>query len=299
MDRRTLLISLATPAVLPALPTHAAALDSAADLRQISYPVFGGQEDSFRHYCIEVLKLAVEHCGVSYQLKPVLQPVGQGRAIRQLSTGEGPLNMLWSMTSAERERDLLPLRFPLDRGLMGWRLLLVRKSEQQRFAQIRSLEALSALTAVQMHDWPDTQILRANGLQVGTGSSYENLFAMVQHGRTDYFPRSVLEINDDLARYGGSHGLAIAPGLLLSYPTAFYFFVSPREPALARDLSLGLERIISNGSWRALFLQQMRRQFKALKLQERQVLVLRNPLLPAATPLQRAELWEEPGRLAL
>ncbi|ALT78463.1 substrate-binding periplasmic protein [Paucibacter sp. KCTC 42545] len=294
MDRRTLLISLASPAVLP---SHSAVAGSAAESRQISYPVFGGQEDSFRHYCIEVLKLAVEHCGVSYQLKPVLQPVGQGRAIRQLSAGEGPLNILWSMTSAERERDLLPLRFPLDRGLMGWRLLLVRKAEQQRFAQIRSLEELRGLTAVQMHDWPDTQILRANGLQVGTGSSYENLFAMLQHGRTDYFPRSVLEIAEDLERFGTRHDLAIAPGLLLRYPTAFYFFVSPREPALAKDLSLGLERIISNGSWRALFLQHMRRQSKALKLPERQVLALRNPLLPAATPLQRTELWEEPGRL--
>ena len=83
------------------------------------------------------------------------------------------------MTSDVRERELLPLRFPLDRGLMGWRLLLVRRSEQQRFAGIRSLDGLASMTAGQMHDWPDTQILRANGLKVGTGSSYSSLFAML------------------------------------------------------------------------------------------------------------------------
>ncbi|OYU25773.1 MAG: hypothetical protein CFE41_19350 [Burkholderiales bacterium PBB2] len=290
MDRRRVLLSLAAPA-LGASPLRASP-------RQISYPVFGGPDDPFRQYCIEVLKLAIAHCGVSYSLQAVSQPVGQERAIRALVAGQGSLNLLWSMTSEARERDLLPLRIPLDRGLMGWRLLLVRKQDQARFARVRQLDGLRGVVAGQMHDWPDTQILRANGLQVGTGSSYENLFAMLQRGRTDFFPRSVLEIEDDLRRFGGPYQLAIAPGLMLRYPTAFYFFVSPREPGLAEDLSRGLDRIVSEGLWQALFAQHMRPQFKRLALHERQVLNLHNPLLPTATPLRRAELWEEPGRMS-
>jgi len=288
MDRRALLLSLALPAVAPRRV--------AAAPRTISYPVFGGLEDPFRVYCIEVLKLAIEQCGVPYALQAVPQPVGQGRAIRQLSAGEGPLQLIWSMTSKSRERALLPLRIPLDRGLMGWRLLRVRKSDQQRFARIHSLAELAPLTAGQMYDWPDTEILRANGLQVGTASAYESLFAMLQRGRTDYFPRSALEIEDDLVRYGAKHELAIAPGLLLRYPTAFYFFVSPREPRLAEDLGRGLERLVNDGGMRALFLQHMQPLLKQLGLNRRQVLALRNPLLPEATPLRRSELWEEPGR---
>jgi len=299
MDRRSLLLRLTLP---PALSWTAAAAPavassaSAAVSRQIRYPLFGGLEDPFRRYCMEVLKLAVAHCGVPYHLQPVPQPIGQGRAIRQLSSGQGPVDILWSMTSDVRERELLPLRFPLDRGLMGWRLLLVRRADQQRFAGIRNLDGLASMTAGQMHDWPDTQILRANGLKVGTGSSYSSLFAMLERGRTDYFPRSVLEIEDDLARFGARHDLVIAPGLLLRYPTAFYFFVSPREPRLAEDLSRGLERALSDGSLLALFNQYMRTQSKRLDLHERHVLALSNPLLPAATPLRRPELWEEPGR---
>ncbi|MEJ6003972.1 hypothetical protein WG899_00295 [Paucibacter sp. AS339] len=308
MDRRSLLLSLSLPtalswtsAVAPLVATSApmaAAASSASSAvpRQIRYPLFGGQEDPFRRYCMEVLKLALELCGVPYRMQPVPQPLGQGQAIRRLSSGQGPVDILWSMTSEARERALLPLRIPLDRGLMGWRLLLVRRADQQRFANIRSLDELAALTAGQMYDWPDTQILQANGLKVGTGSAYASLFAMLERGRTDYFPRSVLEIEDDLARFGAQHDLVIAPGLLLRYPTAFYFFVSPREPRLADDLSRGMERALSEGSLQALFKQHMRQHSKRLDLHDRHVLALRNPLLPAATPLRRSELWEEPGR---
>ena len=108
----------------------------------------------------------------------------------------------------------------------------------------------------------------------------------------------MLEIEDDLARFGAQHDLVIAPGLLLRYPTAFYFFVSPREPRLAEDLSRGLERALGDGSLLALFNQYMRTQTKRLDLHERHALALRNPLLPAATPLRRPELWEEPGRVS-
>ncbi|MDP1340920.1 hypothetical protein, partial [Klebsiella variicola] len=71
---------------------------------------------------------------------------------------------------------LLTVRIPIDRGLMGWRLLLVRRSELAQWDQVRHLDDLRRRIAGQGHDWPDTAILRANGLQVGTSSVYEALF---------------------------------------------------------------------------------------------------------------------------
>lgn len=289
MDRRDLLLLSLLPAARP-LRAQAA--------RVIRYPVFGDGDDPFRRYCIEALKLAAQRSGESYVLEPVPLPVGQGRVIRQMAAGEGPLQLIWSMTSEQRERQLLPLRIPLDRGLMGWRLLLIRRSDRALFAGMRGLQELRALTAGQMHDWPDTEILRANGLQVGTSSAFESLFTMLEHGRTDYFPRSVLEVEDELQRFGAGRKLIIAPGLMLRYPTAFYFFVKPGERQLAEDLARGLERAVADGSLLGLFLLHMRPLLKTLDLPGRLALRLSNPLLPAATPLRRSELWVEPGALA-
>lgn len=280
--RRALLLSL------PGLALSAPAPGT------IVYPVFGGLQDGFGRFCSELLKLAVERSGTNYRTEAIVHPVGQGRAIRELALGRPDFNMIRSMTSVDREQMLLPIRVPVDRGLMGWRLLLVRREDQAAFARMHSLDELKVLTAGQMYDWPDTTILRANGLQVGTASQYLKLFSMLARGRIDYFPRSVLEIEEELANYGGGE-LAIAPGLMLRYPTAFYFFVSPHEPRLAEDLRRGMDRAVSDGSLQALFQQLVMPHLKRLNLAERRVLQLKNPLLPAATPLQRAELWEEPG----
>lgn len=288
MDRRDFLLSLGASATASERP--------APEGRAIVFPATFQGNVPFRRYCEELLRQAVAHSGASYRLESVSHPVGQGRAIRMMAAGEGPINLLWSMTSETREQQLLPLRIPLDRGLMGWRLLLVRREEQARFAEMRKLDDVRGITIGQMHDWPDTQILRANGLNVGTSSVFANLFTMLLRRRIDAIALSALEVEQELQRSGVASQLAIAPAWMLRYPAAYYYFVSPREPQLAEDLRRGLERLLSEGRMQALFLQLVRPQLEPLGLRERRALNLLNPLLPASTPLRRVELWEEAGR---
>ena len=199
------------------------------------------------------------------------------------------------VTDRQREASgLLPVRIPIDRGLMGWRLLLVRRSELAPWAQVRSLKALGERLAGQGHDWPDTAILRANGLKVGTSSGYDALFRMLAAGRVDYFPRSILEIDAEMA--GGRHPeLAIAPNLMLQYPAAAYLFVSPTRPDLAAELKAGLEAAVADGSFLRLHREQYGAVIKAHPISPDRVLRLSNPLLPPETPIQRRELWMQPG----
>ncbi|HLO96339.1 MAG TPA: hypothetical protein VK195_18680 [Burkholderiaceae bacterium] len=289
MDRRCLLLVLATCAGA-----------SSASEAVIGYPSYADSDaqDPLHQYHLAVLRLALERSGAQYRLQAMRKPAGQGRAIRELSGGGSDVELLWSMTSEEREQKLLPVRIPIDRGMMGWRLLLIRRSDAERFAAIRSLEALRELTAGQLHDWPDTAILRANGLTVGTTSVYGSLFTMLSRGRLDYFPRSVLEIQDEMQLFGSAHELMIAPGLMLRYPTANYFFVNRQNQTLAADLQRGLERLLDDGTLHGLFMSHFRGRLKPLRLTERRELQLRNPLLPAATPLQRTELWADPAQFS-
>jgi len=177
---------------------------------------------------------------------------------------------------------------------MGWRLLLVRRSELAQWQRVRGLDELRQRLAGQGHDWPDTTILRANGLQVGTSSGYDALFRMLAAGRVDYFPRSILEIDAEMA--GDRHpALAIAPRLMLYYPAAAYLFVSPTRPDLAEALRIGLEAAVADGSFQRLHREFYGAVLKAHPVSPGQVLRLSNPLLPAETPLQRRELWLQPG----
>ena len=263
---------------------HAAAVD------RIVYPLHQAVHDPQLDYVLAVLRLAVAKCGKPYELEQSSQVMVQARALAELAEPHGPIDIVWTMTDLEREKALLPVRIPIDKGLIGWRLALVRQADAERWREVRSTASLGAFVAAQMHDWPDTAILRANGLQVSTTSNYEALFQQLAVGRVDYVPRSVIEIGEELARHPYL-GLEIEPRLVIRYPAAFYFFVSPRRPELAEDLTRGLEAAIADGSFDLLFNRHFGDLANRLHLRERTLVELRNPLLPPLTPLARKALW--------
>ena len=121
---------------------------------------------------------------------------------------------------------------------MATALPLLATKNPHLLAKIKSLQDLHALTAGQGHDWPDTEILRANNLKVNTTSSYHNLFPMMSAGRFNYFPRSILEIWDEVAM-PGSQDAVVDESLLIYYPVAVYFFVNKNDKALAQVLEKG------------------------------------------------------------
>ncbi|KQW43395.1 MULTISPECIES: ABC transporter substrate-binding protein [unclassified Roseateles] len=283
---------LALPLLLAGRTLHAQSGEPVRLPRHISMP------DPQLDYVRRLVELALARAGSKLEIRPVALDMAQGRTLVELATGNSPIDLMWTVTDRERESSgLLPVRIPIDRGLMGWRLLLVRRGELAQWARVRSLQDLRGRLAGQGHDWPDTTILRANGLQVGTSSGYQALFRMLAAGRVDYFPRSILEIDAEMA--GGRHPeLAIAPGLMLHYPAAAYLFVSPHRPELAAALKAGLEVAVAEGSFQRLHRERYGAALKAHPIAPGRVLKLSNPLLPRETPLQRRELWLQPGETA-
>jgi len=258
----------------------------------LRYPRSEPRAAPSEHYPVRLLRMALERSGRQYVLQSTPLMMRQSRALLELQSGR-ILDVMWTMTSRERERDLLPIRIPLDRGLIGWRLLLIRKNDTARFAAIRKAEELRAMTALQGHDWPDTDILRANGFRVQTASDYAGMFGMLATDRVDYFPRATFEIWDE-AKAHASEELVVAPGLALYYPSAFYYFVNKRNVALAADIERGMERMLADGSYEKLFQEYFGAMIERAALAKRRVFSLHNPLLPDATPLGRRELWYRP-----
>lgn len=247
-------------------------------------------------YMQALVSLALHKVGDKAEVQLVDVEMQQGRSMVELAAGQSAFDLMWTLTDQQREDSgLLPVRIPVDRGLMGWRLPLVRKAELDRWSGVNSLASLRQLLAGQGHDWPDTAILKANALPVVTSTSYEALFRMLALGRFDYFPRSILEIDAELA--GQRHPeLVIAPGLMLHYPAAAYFFVSPKRPELAQALHDGLEAAVADGSFQKLHREHYGAVLKAHPVAPERVLRLKNPLLPPLTPVKRPELWLQPGQ---
>jgi ABC-type amino acid transport substrate-binding protein len=126
--------------------------------------------------------------------------------------------------------------------------------------------------------WPDTDILRANGIKVITHTRFETLFTMLAGGRFDCFARGVSEVLYDLDSLH-DHQLAIEPNLLLAYPMPSYFFVGPNDHDTAQRVQLGLERAIEDGSFARFLSDYYGRAVDSLNLDRRQILILNNPFL--------------------
>lgn len=250
-------------------------------------PIVPGDDRS--HYPIEVLKLALSYSDTRYQIVLSDNEMLQRRALTQLARGEG-IDVAGSMTSVDREEVLLPIRIPVYKGLIGWRLAIINRHTPAILESVKNLRQLKGLVAGQVHDWPDTFILKSNGLKVHAGSNYPGLFKMLSQKRIDYYPRSVIEIWRELD--GGNYKeLMVDPYVLIYYPAAFYFFVNKENQNLADDIQSGLEMILRNGKFDDLFYAEHGDFLQRMNIGSRRVIHLRNDALPEKTPLLRRELW--------
>jgi hypothetical protein len=268
-------------------------LTSAAVEQTILYPMPESAHDQRPLYPVRLLALAISKLDKPYRLKQSRALMTQTRALRMMGQENAP-DIVWSMTTQERENAYIPIRIPIYKGLIGWRLFLIHAGQQSTFDEINSLSGLQKLTAGQGHDWPDTYILNNSDIDVMSSSKYERLFEMLTKERFSFFPRSIIEIWDELSARP-HYNLAVEKGILLRYPAAIYYFVHKNNAQLATDIQRGLQLAIGDGSFEQMFLKHNEWLIEKARLHERHIIDLPNPLLPPLTPVQNEALWYHIG----
>ncbi|MFT6992409.1 MAG: hypothetical protein ACJASL_004409 [Paraglaciecola sp.] len=257
---------------------------------QITFPRPLVTASTIEEYPLQLLSLALEQTGVNYQLKPSDNVLSKGKALDRLQDNR-EINIVWGMTNPQREKDLLPIRIPIFKGLIGWRLLLIRQDMAERFTYIQQFEHLVKLSPLQGRDWPDTKILQSNGFEVITESTSPAMMDMLGNAQGDFFPRSIIEIWEELAKSDVANQLQIQASLGIRYPAAIYFFVNKKSVPLANLIERGLEKAIKNGTYEALFVENYKTYIDKAQIENRTFYQLENNFLPEKTPLDRKELW--------
>jgi ABC-type amino acid transport substrate-binding protein len=219
------------------------------------------------------------------------------RQARELENGTGQLTVMYLSPTPEFERQLLPVRIPIDKNLSGYFVLLIHKADREKFAAVTSVAELKKYRFGLGLGWVDVGILQASGFTVVTGSSYDGLFGMLQAGRFDAFPRSAVEVLDELERHGRDMpDVELEKTLLFSYPLPMYFWFSKSDEGkrLADRVREGLDSMLADGTFEALFERRFRARIRQLQLSKRRVLRILNPNLGAFTPFSDSRLWFDP-----
>ncbi len=244
-------------------------------------------------YRWKLLELALTHTNdiaKPLQLAPFTENVTQNRGLSLLESGA--IDVIALGTNAEREAQLLPVKIDILRGIVGFRLLVIRAADQKRITQMDDVSLRKQLMFGLNSQWADLPIMRANGFSVITSSDYENLFVMLAANRFDAFPRGLNEARRELdERKQNYPQLAIEKSRALYFPYPVYFWVNKNNVALAKRIELGLNRSLADGSFRKLFESYHAAEIAAIKKEKRKVILLENTILPAGNAKPDTSWW--------
>lgn len=248
--------------------------------------------NTLSRYTYRMIHLALSRSGREFKIVPVRKTAfSVPRNIKFVQ--DGRYDVAWMHTNPDREQALHAIRFPLYRGLGGWRLAFIRENDH-RFEGISEEAEIQAMMAGQGEHWPDTDILRSNGYGVHPAYARDNVYQMLKLNRIDYFPRGVFEVWDEMY-VAKENGLTLEQDIALVYPTAFYLFVRHNDTYLIKALNEGFEKALDDGSYQALFYETFGGAITKAHLETRRIFTLKNPHLPEDTPLDIPGLWYKPG----
>ena len=244
-------------------------------------------------YRWQLLELALAHTRATdgaVRLVPYTEDISQNRGMELLQAGQ--INVIALGTNAERESHMLPIKIDILRGLVGFRLLVIRAADQARIAQMDEQALRKQLTFGLNSQWADVPIMQASGFTVVTATNYENLFGMLAAERFDAFPRGLNEAARELEERKDSYPqLVVEKSKALFFPYPVYFWVNKNDTALAQRIERGLNLSLEDGSFRKLFETYHANEIAALAKEHRQVIRLSNPVLPEKTPEPDTHWW--------
>ncbi len=242
----------------------------------------------------KILKQALENTKddyAEYQIEYHSYYMNPKRGFYELLTGE-TVNAYFALTLDRWEEMAIPIKIPVRRGLVSYRLLLVNKKNLGIFKGVRSAEQLKQLRAGLNDGWTTYEIMNSQGFEIVKLNDFEGMFNMLQVNRYDYLLRGVNEVFGELEmRKERNPSLVLEPNLAVYIPSATYIFVSKKAPRIARRLREGLQKMVENGQLEALFNEFYKENLLKAELHKRTIIKLNNPTLPSGVPLKQKEYW--------
>lgn len=244
-------------------------------------------------YRWKLLELALAHDaagGAAVQLVPYGEQVSQNRGVKLLQSGA--IDVIALGTNVERERDMRPIKIDILRGIIGYRIFIIRAADQERIAHLSDASFKRELTFGLNSQWADLPIMQAHGFNMVTVSDYESLFSMLAAKRFDAIPRGLNEADMEVAQRRSTYPqLAVERTRALYFPYPVYFWVAKDNAALAHRIERGLRLALEDGSFRKLFETYHADTIRLLDKDKRRVTRLRNPILPPGSVEPDTRWW--------
>lgn len=239
------------------------------------------QSESIRHqYTQEILIAALDSTIASHGEYEIQRLNLNQMATVILMRKEGYGDVIQGATREEWETNLIPIKIPILKGMLGLRVLFIHQDSQATFDKINSIEELKTLLSGAGSYWSITKVFAYHHFNLVQLDRQDSMYSMLEKKRFDYVTRGLHEalIEYEIFKLK-EHNISIEKNLLINIPLPAYFFVNPNKPHLAKRIESGLTNIINNGVLDAIFKKHFKDKFQQLNLVNRTVFNLKNPTL--------------------
>jgi ABC-type amino acid transport substrate-binding protein len=215
----------------------------------------------------------------------------QKKALESLNDLNPFIDAVATQVSLEREKRYVSAHVDLAQGLMGRRVLIVRKKKIHQFKSVRTIEDLRKFKICVGTDWPDRQVLEAAGVPVHTRTLTSDLFHELRRDQCDGITRAVYEVRDELLARPLDE-LDADPYLLLSYPAAQQLFFGRNKTELAQATERGLLAMHSQGVLHELLEVIYGDSMGHVQIRGRRIIPLLNPNAPSRLGFDQVD-WQQ------
>jgi hypothetical protein len=241
-------------------------------------------------YCADLLLKILNYNGGTYTLKQKQEATSQNRDIASLEKNE--IDVIWIATSIEYEKRIKPIRIPMFKGLLGYRIFVIQQSNQALFDDIKTLSDLKKISIGQGLGWVDADILRSNGFRVIGALNHDQLYTMLARNRFDSLLRGIQEPWAEIENFKDS-SIVVEKNILIEYPLPMYFFVNKNNVELEKLININFNKMIDDGSFDVLFNENPKFKYaiEKVNLPARKIYKISNTFLPPETPLNEKKYW--------
>ena len=127
--------------------------------------------------------------------------------------------------------------------------------------------------------WVDTDILKANFIEVREVPNVRAIYEMVARQRVDLFCRGANEALRDFEENKHIQGLMYDRTIAMYYPNPHFFHVHKDNATLRKRLSVGLKKAYEDGSLKKLWNEVFGNSVAFVGVEGRKVFELQNPLV--------------------
>ncbi|WP_445233355.1 hypothetical protein [Duganella rhizosphaerae] len=187
--------------------------------------------------------------------------------------GKGDINLFYGMRSKDKDskEQIVPVRNALTNGLIGQRVLLIRRADTEVFSQVKSVDDLkrTRLIAGFGAGWGDVKVWKNAGLPLYEHAApWTTIYAMVaaENRHVDYLPRGVIEVSKEARAHPE---LVVEQHLLLDYPGDFGFYLASSAASYRPIIERALREAEATGLKARLIEEAFGADIKALGLDRR------------------------------